>query len=451
MSTIPTPWLHPKTGVYYFRRGIPKLLRSTFGQWEIKKSLRTKTLAEAKSRFAQEYLKSEELLTKAREGNYTPQTKHTPNYTHDQITRSHKTTASSTSIGETFQQYSANQLANNENHKGKTQKRLDDYRSSMDRFIEIIGNKKIEQITRQDMVDYKNTLLKLPKRPSKRLKIRTIQEQMHLATQDSLPLLSPTTVKNKIMAISSILEFAKDCGHIASNPAHNMKLKRPQKAHTHFSKSYSEQELTTLFNTSIFTQNEMPTNKYGIAPYWVPLIAYYTGARAEEICQLYVKQIKSHNQIWYFEITEEEHDQSIKNASSERVIPVHNDLIKLGLLDYIKTLHPNRRLFPKLTPNRNGEYRYNFSRWWSHYIKQIFGEQFDKQPLHAFRHTFKTFCREAGLAEEDHDRLTGHAGNSIGRSYGTAPLAHLNKELQKIASIPNMHKLLNDKYSANAV
>jgi hypothetical protein len=39
--------------------------------------------------------------------------------------------------------------------------------------------------------------------------------------------------------------------------------------------------------------------------------------------------------------------------------------------------------------------------------------------LDSFRHTFKRMTRDAGLSEELHDMLTGHAGNgSVGRTYG---------------------------------
>lgn len=62
--------------------------------------------------------------------------------------------------------------------------------------------------------------------------------------------------------------------------------------------------------------------------------------------------------------------------------------------------------------------------------------------FHSFRHTFKRACREAGLSEEVHNALTGHAGGGVGRRYGRErradgtldcgiPLARLQKDVDK--------------------
>ena len=48
---MPQPWKHPKTGVYYFRKVVPERLRPLVGKREIKVSLNTKSLREAKLRY----------------------------------------------------------------------------------------------------------------------------------------------------------------------------------------------------------------------------------------------------------------------------------------------------------------------------------------------------------------------------------------------------------------
>ena len=58
-----------------------------------------------------------------------------------------------------------------------------------------------------------------------------------------------------------------------------------------------------------------------------------------------------------------------------------------------------------------------------------------RKVFHSFRHTFKDACRAAGVPEEVHDALTGHAGGSVGRSYGSdgVPLKIKAAELEKIS------------------
>jgi hypothetical protein len=46
------PWKHPRSGVYYLRKGVPEDLRELVGKREEKRSLETRDPAEAKRRHA---------------------------------------------------------------------------------------------------------------------------------------------------------------------------------------------------------------------------------------------------------------------------------------------------------------------------------------------------------------------------------------------------------------
>src|SRR3954453_21895150 len=49
-----TPWTHPKTGVYWYRKMVPDRARHLFGgKREVRRSLRTKDRAEARIRYAE--------------------------------------------------------------------------------------------------------------------------------------------------------------------------------------------------------------------------------------------------------------------------------------------------------------------------------------------------------------------------------------------------------------
>lgn len=48
MSAVTYVWRHPKTGIYYFRRGVPARLRLAIGKTMTLASLGTKDVAEAK-------------------------------------------------------------------------------------------------------------------------------------------------------------------------------------------------------------------------------------------------------------------------------------------------------------------------------------------------------------------------------------------------------------------
>lgn len=67
MSVMATPWKHPKTGAFYFRRLVPIDIRPVIKKHECKVSLKTKDLSIARPRFASESARCEEIFAAARE------------------------------------------------------------------------------------------------------------------------------------------------------------------------------------------------------------------------------------------------------------------------------------------------------------------------------------------------------------------------------------------------
>ena len=53
------------------------------------------------------------------------------------------------------------------------------------------------------------------------------------------------------------------------------------------------------------------------------------------------------------------------------------------------------------------------------------------RPNHAWRHTFKTICIEAGIEERAADYMQGHASKGQGRRYGANTITALAAQLGK--------------------
>ena len=93
-------------------------------------------------------------------------------------------------------------------------------------------------------------------------------------------------------------------------------------------------------------------------------------------------------------------DKKLKNASSERVIPIHPKLIDLGVLNFVKEQNNNnsQRLFTHLKLGSEG-YIKNVSRFsnvkWLHAI----GVKTSKKSFHSPRHTFANVLKQAGVSE----------------------------------------------------
>ena len=77
-------------------------------------------------------------------------------------------------------------------------------------------------------------------------------------------------------------------------------------------------------------------------------------------------------------------------------------------------------LFPDLKVNRLGVRTQKWSEWFGGYLRGPAGIQDTRVGFDSFRHAFKVACSAAHVLEEVHDALTGHAGGSVGCSYGSA-------------------------------
>lgn len=244
------------------------------------------------------------------------------------------------------------------------------------------------------------------------------------------------TVSKKVGFISTLLQAAYDAGHLPQNVARGLRIPKA-KVPDITRRAFTTQELKRIFTSAVYTQKKRPRACGGEAIAWVPLIALATGARLEEICQLRVADIyvdDEHGPL--LRITDDGEGQTLKTASSRRIIPIHPELVRAGLLDYNEAISEQGYdwLFPALEPDhdgrRGGTFGQGFSRW-------LRGAQgcciLDRRVVfHSFRHTFKTLCRESGLSEELHDALTGHAGQTVGRTYGHMPISSLVSAVARI-------------------
>jgi integrase len=184
---------------------------------------------------------------------------------------------------------------------------------------------------------------------------------------------------------------------------------------------FSMEELRQLFASPVFAHRARPQGGRGEAAYWFPMIALLSGARRTEIAQLKCGDIRQgEGGIWYFDFTNEGEDQSLKTSSSARSVPIHSELIRLGLLDLVaaraNVQSGDAPLWPGFEPPIDPKVK-AWTKWFGRYLATHVVDH-PAKTFHSFRHTFKRACREASLSEEIHHALTGHSGGGVGRRYG---------------------------------
>lgn len=329
-----------------------------------------------------------------------------------------------------------------------TRKTLDEFRSTIQRFIELHGNVDISTITRSTIQEYRSQLAQLPTR-AKNTRGMNALELIAKANAEQLPRLSSATIGNRLRALSAVLGYAVRMDWLKENPVETSGVARAAKKAAGRApsrrKDYSSTEIETIFKSPLFSSTgwKPPRRDFGQALYWLPLLMYYTGARREELAQLLTSDVLTGEEgVPHLSILamdgEDDRGRTVKTLESRRRVPIHDDLIARGFCEYAQSLPTASSLFPMLKACPKGFYGVSVGKAWAEYLRKIVGLRSPASPSHGFRHTFKTLCRAASIPEDIHDAMTGHSSGAVSRDYGSMPLTTMSNELKKYPALARL-------------
>ena len=284
-------------------------------------------------------------------------------------------------------------------------------------FVELHGDLPLSLITKAHGRSYRDALARLPKALPARLSKKALPDILR-ENLTAYPSRSAQTVNKTLAVLAGIFARADRDGFFDpvagwSNPFHIRY--EIAAAHREPYEPFSAAELTTLFASPVHAAGERPRGGRSEAAYWLPLIALFSGGRRTEIAQLRIRDLRQSSEgIWFIDISNQGEGQSLKNVGSARSVPVHAELIRLGLLDYHRSRTAAAAADSALwvgfdipvEPKAKA-----WSKWFARYLGTHVVESRAKT-FHSFRHTFKRGCREAGLYEEYHNAMTGHSGGN---------------------------------------
>jgi hypothetical protein len=137
--------------------------------------------------------------------------------------------------------------------------------------------------------------------------------------------------------------------------------------------------------------------------WWLPLLAVYHGARLEELCRLTGSDICELGGIHVMRIR----GPHLKNKASERDVPIHSAIIKLGFLGLAQKAG-DRPLFPKMIAGGpDDKLGYDYSQHFSEYRKKV-GVYKERMDFHSFRHLVTTRIINGTKSVLMADEITGH-------------------------------------------
>ena len=146
------------------------------------------------------------------------------------------------------------------------------------------------------------------------------------------------------------------------------------------------------------------------ARYWTPLICLHHGNRIREVMQLVASDFTLENDLncmsiqqdvtgGQTELVEAGISRSLKNESTARVVPVHPQLIALGILDFVQARRnvdgASALLFPSCIPERGGKTPIlgrSYEQAYLRFIKDDVGQGLGN---HGFRHQLEDRIRNA--------------------------------------------------------
>ena len=235
---------------------------------------------------------------------------------------------------------------------------------------------------------------------------------------------SNVTWNNRLSLVRQVFAWGVSEGKLATNPAENsLRLKKGKVA---VRLPYSDEDACRILTAA-------RREASGVLR-WAHWIMAFTGMRVGEVLQLSVSDVRQEGGLWFFAVHEDDADKSVKTGQ-RRNVPIHDALIREGLLTYAHGLPPDGPLFPEKALDVHG---HRGGRGWNVvgvWVREVVGiTDAAKAPNHAWRHRMEDELRSVEVSEDVRDAILGHARKTTGRHYGVRgeALKRLHRELARL-------------------
>ena len=232
--------------------------------------------------------------------------------------------------------------------------------------------------------------------------------------------LKTSTLNSRMSCITSLFSYAEMCQLLTGkSPAIKLNIRDKDKA---VDKHIPEDELNKFvqYMHNVFHHN----SKQEFAPYlkWIVSLAAITGARQAEILQLRKADIKTINSVVYISINAEHDGNTLKNATSERCVPLVDKAYGFNLQQFMDEVVS--------TCQEDSDYIFRLTKT-TKSITQLFSKVFKRYKednksfpqtatFHSLRHSMSTLCLNKGMPEAFTGKLLGHAQSITYGRYGSS-------------------------------
>jgi integrase len=256
----------------------------------------------------------------------------------------------------------------------------------------------------------RHMLMNVPKYSRSRANLKKIpfDQLIALANDDPLKknnLLSNASINKYFSNFNGLMNWAVSMKYAQENPFKGFILDAD--ADQIIRNPFSEDEVERIMVEVL----KEPQTEYR----WGALIARYTGARPEEIAQLHAADVQQIKGIWCFKFNDDADDKNIKTKAGNRIVPIHPELIRLGLLDYQATVIEQKRvrLLYQLPHSAHNGYSRKLGRWFNESILPRLQIKKKGVVFYCMRHTAATEMLQADVPLETIRALIGHEQEGV--------------------------------------
>ena len=301
-------------------------------------------------------------------------------------------------------------------------KNTGDVKYSFRLFREIVGEKDIRDYALSDFMYFKLRLTMLPANCTRRkeLKKRNIVDIIAEVEQDLIAKREPRyklcdlrTQSKQLERISSFFRWCVKKSLLLVSFAEGLGYTKEQ-IDAKPVRSHTPEELQAIVDNLEITRSRPER-------FFIPLFSLYQGARENEVCQLFVRDIVRDKPTGLLcaNITEDDGTgQKTKNQSSRRLIPIHPFLLELGFEKYWKELKARDtdpanplQLWPNTNLGVNG-YTGAMSNWWGRFVDANVTAD-EMVDFGSLRTNFMNNLNAQGYVESQYQPIVGHGPKSV--------------------------------------
>lgn len=277
-------------------------------------------------------------------------------------------------------------------------------------FIDWSGERHIQDVNHEDITEYKEHLMHA-------VKVRAGRK----AGQTGLDL---PTVDNYVGVLNGLYKWAQKGGFYPRQmllPTYEQRettkaMKRDRARSGLSNRAFKPHELVKAFQPATYLEENRSAHHY-----WPAIIALFTGMRLGEVSQLALDDIRLERGLWAIDINDEDYKR-VKSAAARRIIPMHPELIDLGLPEFVEDVRRLRlgpQLFPMLLPKvGDGSIGNAPGKKWDLYLKTAKLTD-GALTFHSLRKTANTLLKKEKVPFEVRCQIVGHENDHVNELYAT--------------------------------